>query len=130
MTDDHPMPRPTEPVVVDIGPGYGALVVSAPEAMSGEEVEISLSSEPGSRRHVWILQRCTGRTTQFAAVFPKLRAGSYILWGYANRVIARPLITEGHVATIQWPVGQRSSRHLVATAPQNSSISSSAAQGG
>jgi hypothetical protein len=74
------MARPTEPsraVLIDVGEQTGALILTAPPEREGLEVEIQCVSEPGSRRHVWVLPRSGRESTVYAAVFPSLAAGDY-----------------------------------------------------
>ncbi len=92
-------------VVLDIGADVGALVVHAPEEMSGTELEICpagrrrsapephhdwWSAPPGAhghahaRRPAWphveVLARPTPAGAAHAAVFPGLRPGNYDVW--------------------------------------------------
>jgi hypothetical protein len=73
---------PTEPsraVLVDVGERTGALVLSAPAERQGVEVEIHPSGDPAARTHVWVLPRDGRDGTVYAAVFPSLPTGEYVV---------------------------------------------------
>lgn len=70
---------PSRAVMVDVGEHHGALVVSAPASCEGLEVEIHPVSEPSRRTHVWVLAREGRDATVYAAVFPSLRTGDYVV---------------------------------------------------
>lgn len=89
--------------MVDVGPGHGALIILAESAMLGEELEISPEPLPDQRQHVYVLMRSLPHKTVFAAVFPRLPVGRYLLWGEGDTVVARAEIAEGTVATVTWP---------------------------
>lgn len=89
--------------MVDVGPGFGALVVMAPAGLHGKEVEISPAEAPELRQHVYVLPRALPRGTAFAAVFPRLRAGDHLLW-CTREVPALPVaIRAGSVEEVTWP---------------------------
>ena len=81
-------PHPENPfagqgaVLLDIGGDVGALVVTMPRGMVGEEVEVVTGPEaPGHHRpHVAVVDRpVAGGGTLPSLVFPALREGSYAL---------------------------------------------------
>jgi len=94
---------PSRAVMVDVGPGYGALVVMAPPHLLGEEIEISPVAAPGLRQHVYVLPRSLPRDTAFAAVFPRLRAGSHLLWSPEGSPVLTVAVREGRVEEVIWP---------------------------
>jgi hypothetical protein len=69
-------------VVLDIGGDIGALIVYAPEAAVGSEIEISPAGSD-RRSHNIVRQRPLPgpASSTFAAVFPALPAGDYVLHG-------------------------------------------------
>ena len=95
--------QPTRGVMVDIGVGNGALIILAEPSMLGQELEISQEGARNSRQHVFVLMRSLPRKTVFAAVFPRLAQGRYLLWGQDDKVVATADIREGSVATVTWP---------------------------
>jgi hypothetical protein len=101
--------------MVDIGPGHGALIILADPSMLGEELEISHEAAPTQRQHVFVLMRSLPRRTVFAAVFPRLPAGRYLLWGQRDEIVATAEVQEGSVATVTWP-GQALDHNLAGAA--------------
>jgi hypothetical protein len=75
--------EPSRPgtVVLDIGPGLGALVVGCPVSMLGAEIEADPLDWPVSRQrvHTAVRERFVPAGTVYAAVFPALRPGRYRL---------------------------------------------------
>jgi hypothetical protein len=77
---ETPPAAPSRGVVVDIGPGVGALVLYADRDREGTEVEIFPGGVPEERQHVWVLPRELGvGGTVSAAVFPSLQEGKYMV---------------------------------------------------
>jgi len=70
----------TEQVVLNIGPGIGALVVYAREEFRGREIELSLKGYDVLKTHTAILERKVNGRVMFAGVFPSLPAGDYKVW--------------------------------------------------
>jgi hypothetical protein len=67
-------------VMVDVGDGYGALVLHAGPDRVGLEPEIHPAGRPADRQHVWVLEReAPGPSRLYAAVFPSLAAGRYVI---------------------------------------------------
>jgi hypothetical protein len=84
-------------VVLEVGGDSGALVVHAPGAAPGAEVEIRRPSEPWRGAHSAVRDHRTPRRTRRACVFASLAQGSYeIRWrgpappGEAIAVVVRP----------------------------------------
>ncbi len=124
MSESDCIDRPTTGVMVDIGPGHGALIILAEPSMLGEELEISEEGSPMERQHVFVLMRSLPHKTAFAAVFPRLPSGSYLLWGGDGKVVARAEVREGAVATVSWPA-DAPGRHVTggATPGRKSTVS-------
>jgi hypothetical protein len=66
--------------VLDIGPGIGALVVHTTQALVEQEIEVSPAGHPAQRVHTVVHERILGGRRVFAALFPALTAGDYVLW--------------------------------------------------
>jgi hypothetical protein len=66
-------------VVLELGGDVGALVLLAPAALLGHEIEIS-KADPGYRTHSLVRERLTSSGTSYAAVDPDLPAGHYVIW--------------------------------------------------
>jgi hypothetical protein len=83
-------------VVLELGPGTGALVLRTPPELDGREIEISACriervgqaaalpisacGRPGGRTHALVRPRHTAGGTSYAAVYPGLAAGDYVIW--------------------------------------------------
>src|SRR5512139_2076419 len=68
-------------VVLDIGRSVGALVVITGPEWHGREIEISpRGQDPAVRTHVAVRERQMSDGVRYAAVFPALPAGPYVLW--------------------------------------------------
>lgn len=89
--------------MVNVGPGFGALVVMAPVDLLGQEIEISAVETPRLRQHVYVLRRTLPRGTAFAAVFPSLPAGDHFLWSPRGVSVMTAVIREGRAEVVTWP---------------------------
>ena len=96
-------PSTSGSVVLDLGPGTGALVLHAPPELDGEEIEISRTADPpGVRSHSRVRRRDLPDRTQYAAVYPGLPAGEYVIWRDAVTSAARVTVAGGQVTTARW----------------------------
>jgi len=86
-------------VVLDIGGGIGAAVVTADPANEGRELEIRRVGTPWSGRHVAFHQRRTAQGQVVAAVFPQLDAGDWEVRVIDAGGPARPLSVRGGAVT-------------------------------
>jgi hypothetical protein len=115
--------------MLDIGGDIGALVVSMPPSMLGQEIEIDrVGAEPahehdhdldhdhehshghghghghGHRAHVAVVDRPVPGGTQPSLVFPELTEGSYQLFDKgADEVLLTAEIIGGEVTFLEWP---------------------------
>jgi hypothetical protein len=103
MNEPVPGPSGSGSVVLDLGPGIGALVLHAPPELDGREIEISPVANPAQRTHSRVRPRQTARRTQHAAVYPQLAAGTYTVWAEAGTPVVTVTIHGGQVATVRWP---------------------------
>jgi hypothetical protein len=88
-------------VVLELGPGAGALVLQTPAAMNGAEIDISMTS--GARTHSMVRPRHVAAGTLYAAVYPGLAPGEYTIW-HADATPAMVVrVTEGAATTASWP---------------------------
>jgi hypothetical protein len=103
---DHPHPHVhhdatevrTQPIVLDLGEGVGALIVHTPPDLLGIEVEISPAGEDGRRQHKEVLRRALGPTIASVLVYDNLAEGDYTLW-IDDRAVARGVrVTGGQVS--------------------------------
>jgi hypothetical protein len=91
--------------VLDIGHDVGALVLYAPEALLGQEVEVELESDDlvATRVHTIVRERHTDGRRVFPAVFPALRAGRYRICPRGRGAGGMVTINGGVVAEADWP---------------------------
>jgi hypothetical protein len=100
---DDSAPRDERPefLVLDIGGGFGALILYADEDCLGMEVDITPAGAPRSHHiHTMIRRRRAPDRERIAGVYPELLAGSYTVWGLDGQPIADVLITDGQVAEL------------------------------
>jgi hypothetical protein len=88
-------------VVLELGPGAGALVLHTPADMNGAEIDISAAS--GARTHSMVRPRHVAGGTQYAAVYPELAPGEYTIWRADGTPAAAVTITGGTATTVHWP---------------------------
>lgn len=110
---DHDAAGPSGPgsVVLDIGPGIGALVLFTPACMLGAEIDISSEGQAAFRTHSQVRQRVSGvqpdasgrLDVRYAAVYPSLAAGHYIIWRDAEIPAGTITIADAKVTTWHWP---------------------------
>ncbi len=102
----EPAAGPSGPgtVVLELGPGIGALVLYTPPGLDGTEIEISRDDEPGTRRtHSQVRPRHLPGQTRYAAVYPALREGAYTIWRDHHTAAGAITITGGQVTNWHWP---------------------------
>ena len=69
-----------EHVMLDLGPGVGALVLHTAAALHGMEIEISPTGCDDERSHKQVHERPVAGRPLYGAVFESLAAGEYTLW--------------------------------------------------
>ena len=89
-------------VMVDVGPGAGALVIYAPDELRGQEIEISPLGKDGERVHTDVLRRRVGGNYVCAAVFGSLAEGAYRLWHSSLSAPREVQIAGGQVTELDW----------------------------
>lgn len=90
-------------VVLELGPGAGALVLRVPAELNGAEIDISLTSGGGRRTHSMVRPRHVAGGTQYAAVYPGLPPGDYTIWRDQLTPVWTVTISAGAVTTATWP---------------------------
>jgi len=94
-------------VVLDLGPGVGALVLYAPAELEGAEIEISRGGpDPpavAARTHALVRKREAGGTACYAAVYQALAAGPYVVWRDRGTPAGTVLVTGGEVTSLRLP---------------------------
>lgn len=89
-------------VMVDVGPGSGALVIYTADGLRGQEIEISPAGKESQRTHTDVLRRKTAGGFVCAAVFGSLAEGDYLLWHGNRAELVAVTITEGQVTELDW----------------------------
>jgi hypothetical protein len=111
MSHDHDHPhddhaanhRPqTEAVVLEIGGDLGALVVYTDPALLHTEIEISPAGDDAGRSHKDVLERVLPGRSLYAAVFDRVRSGTYTLWHDGIAKSRDVEVESGRVAELDW----------------------------
>ena len=90
-------PRP-EHVMLDLGPGVGALVLHTGADLHGVEIEISPAGRDEERSHKQVHERPVAGRSLYGAVFDSLPAGEYTLW-LDDRPLRRNVAVAGAAVT-------------------------------
>ena len=100
MSDNHHHSTDTRPehVMLDLGPGVGALVLHTARDLHGAEIEISPAGDDDARTHKQVHERPAGGRPLYAAVFDRLPAGEYTLW-LNDQPLRRDVAVAGAVVT-------------------------------
>ena len=77
---DHSKDARPEHVMLDLGPGVGALILHTGADLHGMEIEISPARRDHERRHKQVHERPVAGRPLYGAVFEGLSAGEYTLW--------------------------------------------------
>ena len=102
MPEHHDEKDFEQGVMVDVGPGAGALVIYAREELRGQEIEISPEAKHEQRVHTDVLRRKTAGGHVFAAVFGSLPEGDYRLWHDTLVSPTKVRIVGGEVTELDW----------------------------
>jgi hypothetical protein len=92
-------------VVLELGPGAGALVLHVPAGMNGAEIDISPVGTPSHRTHSAVRPRHVPGATRYAAVYPGLSPGAYTIWRHDGSAAATVTVAEAVITTASWPDG-------------------------
>ena len=104
MPAPDPSRSATGSVVLDLGPGVGALVLHAPPELDGRELDICARDAPAAAiTHSLVRRRHTARGVQHAAVYPDLRPGEYLVRLDADGIQLAVTIVEERVTVAYWP---------------------------
>ncbi|SHE96186.1 hypothetical protein SAMN02745225_02112 [Ferrithrix thermotolerans DSM 19514] len=99
---EQPSLEPTGATVVDVGSGFGALVIHSSPERAYLEVEICPLGKGNERTHVYILPRSVGTDVIYAGVFPSLRSGAYTVFSSEGRAEHTVFIEDGKVTEHRW----------------------------
>src|SRR5262249_11188704 len=101
-------PSASGSVVLDLGPGQGALVLHTPPEYDGGAIQISPlpgspgRPGPGQRTHSLVRPRQTASGVLYAAVYPSLPAGDYEVLG-EDACVLTVTVRGGSVCMATWP---------------------------
>lgn len=100
MSSNHDHSRDVRPehVMLDLGPGVGALVLHTGAEMHGLEIEISPGGRDDERSHKQVHERPVAGRPLYGAVFESLPAGEYTLW-LDDRPLRRHVAVSGAAVT-------------------------------
>jgi hypothetical protein len=87
-----------EHVMLDLGPGVGALVLHTAADLHGMEIEISPAGRDTERSHKQVHERPVAGRPLYGAVFDSLPAGEYTLW-LDGRPLRRHVAVSGAAVT-------------------------------
>lgn len=73
-------------VVLDIGGDVGALVLRVPASFDGREIELDPVDPSFAHTHSAVRERRLPGGSTYAAVYPSLRAGAYVVEGSGQRI--------------------------------------------
>jgi len=106
----------SQPVVLDLGDGIGALIVHTDPELLGVEVEISPAGADDDRQHKEVLRRAIGSATVNVLVYDNLPEGRYTLWVGDVTWASGVFIESGSVAELDWR-GTGSTSHPTSKEP-------------
>jgi hypothetical protein len=102
VTTVHERPLPPSfdgGVVLDIGGDVGALVLHAPPVLVGAEIDLVAVGHGAPRTHSAVRERLAEPGARFAAVYPALSAGAYVVAGTGQLVtVVGGRVTEADLA--------------------------------
>lgn len=102
MAEHHHEGDLEQGVMVDVGPGAGALVIYTRDELRGQEIEISPTGKDGQRVHTDVLRRRVAGAYVCAAVFGSLAEGEYRLWHDSLATPGEVRIVGGQVTELDW----------------------------
>jgi hypothetical protein len=100
VTPNHHHSKDARPehVMLDVGPGVGALVLQTGADLHGVEIEISPVGHDHERSHKQVHERPVAGRPLYGAVFEALPAGEYTLW-LDDRLLRRHVAVAGAAVT-------------------------------
>jgi len=87
-------------VVLDIGGEVGALVIRTPPSSNGDEIDLNPEDATMTTTHSAVRERRLRGGRLFAAVYPSLKAGAYVIDGSRQRVN----IVGGQVTSVDYEI--------------------------
>jgi hypothetical protein len=94
-------PASTGNLILDIGADTGALIIHAAADRDETEIEISPADGGQARSHNIVRRREAVSGAMYAAVFPALAAGDYVVWRDADTPAGTVTVGGGTVASFR-----------------------------
>ena len=94
-------PENIDNLILDIGAETGALIIHAAVNHDQAEVEISPAGSEQARTHNIVRRREAVSGAVYAAVFPALTAGDYVVWRDAATAAGTVVVHGGRVASFR-----------------------------
>jgi hypothetical protein len=94
-------PENVDNLILDIGADTGALIIHAAVDRDQAEIEISPSGSEHARTHNIVRRREAVSGAVYAAVFPALTAGNYVVWRDAATPAGAVIVHGGRVASFR-----------------------------
>ena|ERR1700728_2560011 len=85
-------------VVLDIGGDVGALLLRTPSTLNGQEIDLDPENANTPHTHSAVRERRLLGGVAYAAVYPSLKAGHYVVGDTGQRV----LIVGGQVTEVEY----------------------------
>jgi hypothetical protein len=99
---EHAGPTGSGTIVLELGPGMGALVLITSPELDGAEIDISLAGSRSFRTHSIVRRRHVAGATQYAAVYPGLPPGSYAVGRTPADPPTTAIVVGGAVTITDW----------------------------
>jgi hypothetical protein len=100
-TPTEQAPENVDNLILDIGADTGALIIHAAVDRDQAEVEISPAGSEQARTHNIVRRREAVSGAVYAAVFPALTAGDYVVWRDAATQAGTVSVHGGRVASFR-----------------------------
>ena len=94
-------PENVDNLILDIGADTGALIIHAAADRDQAEIEISPAGSEQARTHNIVRRREAVSGAVYAAVFPALAAGDYVVWRDADTAAGTVVVHGGRVASFR-----------------------------
>jgi hypothetical protein len=92
----------TEPIVLDIGGRIGAIIIYTERDEVGREIELSPIGHPDARFHNQVHERSFAGARLFAAVYPDVEEGEYVIWAEDGSTTGTVTVAGGEVTSLDW----------------------------
>jgi hypothetical protein len=97
----HQHIAPADNLLLDIGGDTGALVIHTAAHRDQAEIEISAAGSGRARTHNVVRRRQASAGVKYAAVFPDVPAGDYVVWLDADTPAGTVTVQGGAVASFR-----------------------------